>query len=243
MTDPTLVFVHSPLVGPLTGRAVADRFTAAGRRTVVADLRGAVAGPGPYVPAIVRRVAEAAAPLTGDVVLVGHSGAGPLLPAIAAGSPQPVRAVLFVDAGLPHPGRSWWQTTPAQLTRRLQQLADGGRLPPWHRWFPADTLAELLADARVRDAFTAEVPSLPLAYFHEPMPAAHWRGPAGYLLLSEAYRDDADRARRQGMPVVELSSHHLGTVSAPEAVAAALEELLAALPPARPQRPAEPGGC
>src|SRR5690606_28607349 len=111
----------------------------------------------------------------------------------------------------------------------------------WHRWFPAGTLAELLPDPRIREAFTAELGPLPLAYFHEPMPAADWRGPAGYLLLSPAYRDDAGRAGRLGMPVVELSSHHLGMVSAPETVATALGDLLAALPPA-PHRPADPAG-
>lgn len=110
----------------------------------------------------------------------------------------------------------------------------------WHRWFPADALAELLPDPQVRDAFTAELRPLPVAYFHEPMPPVHWPGPAGYLLLSQAYRDDADRARRLGMPVVELSRHHLGMVAAPEAVAAALGDLLAALAPGWPHRPAGP---
>lgn len=40
------------------------------------------------------------AQISRDVVLVGHSGAGALLPAIGAFSPRPVAGYLFVDAGL-----------------------------------------------------------------------------------------------------------------------------------------------
>ena len=39
------------------------------------------------------------------VVLVAHSGAGPLLPAIRASIHNPIRAYVFVDAGLPRDGR------------------------------------------------------------------------------------------------------------------------------------------
>lgn len=88
VADPALVFVHSPLVGPMTWRAVAARFTATGRRTVVADVSGAMAGAGPYLPAIVQRVAGAIAPLTDDVVLVGHSVA-PVVPGRCVGRAAP----------------------------------------------------------------------------------------------------------------------------------------------------------
>ena len=231
MTDPVLVFVHSPLVGPLTWRAVADRFDADGWRTAVPDLSAAMAGGGPYRPAVEQRVRDAAAGAGGPVVLIGHSGAGPLLSGIAATSPVPVRGLVYVDAGLPYPGRSWFQTAPRQLVEHLRQLEVDGWLPPWHEWFPAGAVATLLPEARLRERFTAQLRPLPVAYFQEPMPAATWPGPAGYLLLSEAYRDDATRAASLGMPVVELPSDHLAMVTAPAAVATALRDLLAALPP------------
>jgi pimeloyl-ACP methyl ester carboxylesterase len=50
--------------------------------------------------------ALARVPLDRPVVLVGHSGAGPLLPAIAGGLRQRVAGYVFVDAGLPADGRS-----------------------------------------------------------------------------------------------------------------------------------------
>lgn len=229
MAAEPLIFVHSPLTGPLAWRDVADAFAAAGRRTAVPDLTGVMAGAPPYHPAIARTVAAAADTLGEPAVLIGHSGAGPLLPGIAAATGTPVRALLYVDAGLPYPGRSWFETAPAELVARLRAMATDDRLPPWHRWFPEEALAELLPDPRLRDRFTAELSPLPLGYFHEPTAAATWSGPFGYLLLSEAYRDDADRAAAAGAPVRELRSHHLAMLTSPAAVTAALRDLLDAL--------------
>jgi hypothetical protein len=227
--DETLVFVHSPLVGPLTWRAVADRFAAAGRRTELPDLTGALAGPAPYLPRIAAAVTEVADPAGAPIVLIGHSGAGPLLPGIAAAVGVPVHALVYVDAGLPYPGQTWFERAPADLVAHLRGLASGGSLPPWHEWFPADAVAGLLPEPALRDRFTAELVSLPVDYFNERMPPADWSGPAGYLLLSEAYRDDATRAAGRGMPVVERIRDHLAMVTAPDPVTAALRELLAAL--------------
>jgi pimeloyl-ACP methyl ester carboxylesterase len=222
-----MVFVHSPLIGPLAWREVAGAFAAAGQPTAVPDFTGVLAGAPPYHPAIARAVAAALDSLGEPAVLVGHSGAGPLLPGIAAAAAAPVRALLYVDAGLPYPGRSWFETAPAELVAHLQGMATDGWLPPWHRWFPADALAELVPDPRLRDRFTAELSPLPLGYFHEPTAAETWSGPSGYLLLSEVYRDDAERAAAAGAPVRELPSHHLAMLTSPAAVTGALRDLVA----------------
>jgi hypothetical protein len=58
------------------------------------------------------------------VVLVGHSGAGPLLPVIHRGLVQPVVACLFVDASLPHPG----QSTLDELAVSVPELEEDGSL-------------------------------------------------------------------------------------------------------------------
>lgn len=235
MDESLLVFVHSPLVGPLTWRAVADRFTTTGRRPpLVPNLTPAMAGPAPYQPRLVRAVAEVADPAGQPVVLIGHSGAGPLLPSIAEALRVPVQALLYVDAALPYPGQTWFERAPDDLVAHVRGLARDGWLPRWHEWFPPDALPQLLPDPRQREAFTAELRPLPLGYFQERMPAATWLGPAGYLLLSDAYRDDAAQAADQGMPVVERISDHLAMVTAPDQVATALRELLAALRQATP---------
>lgn len=180
MTAPALVFVHSPLVGPLTWRAVADRFTDAGHATAIPDLTPEMAGTGPYQPAITRAVGEAAHRLGEPVALIGHSGAGPL-PGIAAAAGGGVRALVYVDAGLPHPGRSCFQTAPPDLVHRLLRMTSGGSLPPWHEWFPPDALVRLLPDQRVRARFAAQLVSLPLGCWCRelPWPSAGRSSPGG----------------------------------------------------------------
>jgi hypothetical protein len=62
-------------------------------------------------------------------------------------------------------------------------------------------------------------------------PAPGWpAAPAAYLLLSEAYQDEADRARELGWPVTERPSHHLALLTDPGPVAAALHDLIGQLP-------------
>jgi pimeloyl-ACP methyl ester carboxylesterase len=226
--DHVLAFVHSPLVGPLTWQAVADRFASDGLRTAVPDLTGAMAGPAPYQPGLAQAVAGAVDPLGVPAVLIGHSGAGPLLPGIAAALAVPVRALVYVDAGLPYPGQTWFERAPGELVAHLRGLASGdGWLPPWHEWFPPGSLAELLPDPELRARFTEDLSRLPAAYFEERMPAADWSGPGAYLLLSEAYRDDADQAAARGMPVAERPTHHLAMLTSPDLVASGMRDLLA----------------
>ena len=69
------MLVHSPLVGPSTMAPLAAMLRTRGWATVVPDLRSAVSAPARFG----RAVAEAAD--SADVV-VGHSGAGPFLPAV-----------------------------------------------------------------------------------------------------------------------------------------------------------------
>jgi hypothetical protein len=49
-----------------------------------------------------------------------------------------------------------------------------------------------------------------------------------YLLLSAAYRADADDSRSRGWPVVELPGNHLDLVDRPAEVAAAIRSLATA---------------
>ncbi|MEV6491366.1 alpha/beta fold hydrolase [Actinoplanes sp. NPDC051633] len=211
----TLVLLHSPLVGPLTWRAVAALLPDA----VAPDLSGAVTHAS--VASLV------AAQLDGDdpVVLAGHSGAGPLLPRIARAVRQPVDALIYVDSVLPHPGESWIENAPAGLVDRLRGIARDGVLPPWNEWFDPAAVASLLPDDEMRGRFVAELPRLPFSYFEEKASADVWNGPASYLLLSEGYRDDAAAARKAGLPVAEHVDHHLSMLTDPAAVAAALRRL------------------
>jgi hypothetical protein len=92
-------------------------------------------------------------------------------------------------------------------------------------------MAELVPDPAARQRFTAGCPPLPLAMFEEVHPTTRlWPdAPAAYLQLSEAYQDQAARARDLGWPVAERKSHHLAPLTHPALVAGALHQLLGQL--------------
>jgi hypothetical protein len=163
----------------------------------------------------------------GPLVLVGHSGAGPLLPADAAACGGAVEAAVFVDAGLPHPGASWLETAPPALGERLRGLAEGGRLPPWHEWFPPEALPPLLPDPGLRARFVAELPRLPVAYLEEPAPPEAVAAPrCAYLQLSAPYGPAADEAARRGWPTLREAADHLAPLTRPAWIADRLTGLV-----------------
>lgn len=219
--------MHSPLVGPTTWRSVGTYLRARGESVVVPAISPDVFASTRILPAIERAVADSvdACSAGGSVVLVGHSGAGPLLPGIADLVTSDVRGLAYVDALLPVPGVSWFQRAPDELATRLRGLARAGVLPTWDEWFEPGAVDELLPDSGVRAQFRAELPRLPLRYFDEPEPAASWRGPNGYLMLSEAYLAEAAQARTRGWLVLERPGHHLSMVTEPAAVGDAIVEL------------------
>jgi hypothetical protein len=234
MTDaPPLVLLHSPLVGPLTWRSVAAELRAGGIRVAVPELTfgdGATFADGPGLRArLVAQAAAACRETAGDAapVLVVHSGAGALVPSIAALAP--VRAAVYVDALLPHPGRSWFDTVDTETAAFLRGLAVGGLLPPWHTWFAADAFDPLLPDPLLRAVFLQELSPLPLAYFEETAPDLP--APRGsYVRTSEAYNAEADAAEALGWPVVRLPlDNHLAPITQPKTIADVVAELSAEL--------------
>ncbi|HXW87042.1 MAG TPA: alpha/beta hydrolase, partial [Streptosporangiaceae bacterium] len=218
----SFILVHSPLVGPASWKPAAASLAGRGHDVLIPDLTGTVAGGPPYCAPQAGVIAAAAAgAVAAGPVLVGHSGAGPLL-GVAAGLLADVGGFIFVDAGLPIPGQSWMQTVPADLVAEVRDMADGdGWLPPWPRWWPEEVLAELLPGQAARQEFAGDCPRLPLAMFEEVHPPAPgWpQAPAGYLRLSEGYAQEAGKARALGWPVTELASHHLAPFTDPELVA------------------------
>ena len=224
-----LLLVHSPLVGCETWDLVAADLAGRGYQVGVPDLTGTVEAGPPYCSRQAAVIADSAAGET--AILIGHSGAGPLLAAAGALIAQ-VRGYVFADAGLPAPGQSWMDTVPPGLATQLRQMADAQSwLPPWPQWWGEDALAGLLPDPDVRRRFAAGCPRLPLAMFEEVHPPAPQRldAPAAYLQLSEAYADQAAQARQHGWPVTHLAAHHLAPLTDPALVAGSLRELLSQL--------------
>lgn len=230
--SPVFVLIHSPLVGPTTWLPVADELARRRREAVVPSLLGVAAAPAPqwrHVPEAVRAAtAETAAP----VVLVGHSGAGLLLPVIADALAVDVAALVFVDSVLPSASGSL-RLAPAGRMTQLRALASDGVLPPWSSWFGQDAMRELIPEERLRATLEEEMPRLPLSYFEAsvPLPGDWSARPCAYLLLSgEPYAKSAAQARDQGWAVAETAgAGHLAMASDPIAVTDTLLDLERAL--------------
>ena len=222
-----LVLVHSPLVGPSTWAGVAAHLVAEGHAVVVPSLVDATRLGPPFATAHVGAVVDAvvAAGVRGPSVVVGHSGAGPLLPAVAAALPGGVAASVFVDAGLPTPGRSRLDDLHPSFRGRLRELVDArGVLPPWHEWWEPGTLEALVPDPGVRARVVGELGPVPYGLFEEPLPVVPgWPGaPCAYLRLSDAYVGEEAAAVGHGWPASSLPGGHLELVTSPVRVATAV---------------------
>ena len=211
--------LHSPLVGPAIWQTLVPVLRARGHAVAVPDLTPLMAGEGPYYAALAEGAASAVAD---NAILIAHSGAGALVPAIAALAEGRMRGAVFVDALLPHPGESWFAGVPAELGTRLRALAKNDKLPPWHAWWPKGAMEALLPDRAMGTAFLAEQSELPLSYFEEPAPALPLDIPFAYLRLSAAYDADAEAAEALGATTLRLNLHHLAPLTHPDVIADAL---------------------
>ena len=220
-----IVLIHSPLVGPSSWRWVANALDELGYRVAVPSLRrGAARG---SWQECVQLAASPAREIDGDVVLVGHSGAGPLLPLIAAELARPPTRLVFVDAALP-PARGDMALIPDDFADHLRGLAHDGVLPPWSEWFGPDTIAALIPDDERRRDVVADLSEIPLAYFDArlTLPEGWCQAATGaYILLSEVYRADASDAASRGWPTIEMIGGHMDLVTRPTAVADAIRAL------------------
>jgi pimeloyl-ACP methyl ester carboxylesterase len=228
--DSLIILVHSPLVGPFTWSLVARHLQAGGFDVLVPTLTDSGETPPPYWQqhAACLRQALASIPQERPVVLVGHSGAGALLPVLAQAARHPVTAYLFVDAGLPHPGQSRLQemeaSVPAIAQELRQLLVSGERYPNWSD----EDLREELPDGRVRQQMLAQVQPRSLNYYEEVMPdIPGWPdAPCGYLLFTQGYRPFLVQAQRAEWPGRMFHAGHFHMLVDPITVAAALIELM-----------------
>jgi hypothetical protein len=99
------VLIPSPFLGPGSWANVASCLSVA----IVADYTAMLGRSGDFYRAVAETIAAQVAGR--DCILVGHSGAGAMLPLVAEAIGRSVRCAVFADALLPHPGRSWFDTS------------------------------------------------------------------------------------------------------------------------------------
>ncbi len=228
MQEASWLLVHSPLVGPSSWRPVDDEARARGVDVIRPDLTSVGDAPAPrwehFVDSAVR-----ATDGRSDLVVVGHSGAGAMLPAIGARMGDRLRALVFVDSVVPPPRGA--HTTSERLRGSLDEKIANGRLLQWLDWWPDDVVAELVPGPEGRSELRSDMPRLPRSFYDEdvPVPLEWSTGPCAYLRLSSAYDEELDAAGRIGWPCAAIDGTHLSIFTDPSSVLDGIEALLTRL--------------
>jgi hypothetical protein len=215
----TFALIASPLVGPAGWRWLCDELRDRDHTVAVPEL----ASPDVAAPVWAAHVERVSMQLAGmpELVLVGHSAAGRLLPLVA--ERIDVRGCVFLDAQLPvdllPPADDDW------FLAHVRTLAREGRLPPWSDWWSEAAWQELVPDPARRAALERALPRVSLASVEEVPPARPTPPGAAYLRLSRLYEPEEAAARALAWPVARLDAQHLHFVVDERAVADALERL------------------
>ncbi len=104
-----------------------------------------------------------------DIVLVGHSWSGLILPAVADCLPGRVLRLVFVDAVLPEIGKSFVDLAGPQFEQLLSAHCDGVRIRPWP--LPMFGLAD---DGEKAKQFAARLTPMPVAAFRDAYTGPDW---------------------------------------------------------------------
>jgi hypothetical protein len=236
----TVVLLHSPLTGAAAWGGLPDTLRTTGVRVVVVEVTDDGEPPYAtrYVAAAATQIAAALAASDGPadpLVLVGHSGAGPLLAQVGfarRAARAPVGGYVFLDAGLPRPARSasrleLMETEDAAFAADLRDTLEAGESFP--AWTDTDLRGEIPDDGD-RALLLASLRPRGLDFFTEPLPApTDWPdAPCAYLQTSDAYATPARLARGRAWPTTTTTpiKSHFAAMTNPEQTATALQALL-----------------
>lgn len=217
------VLIHSPLVGALTWRLVADQLRRLDLVVFTPTLSDSPDANEPYWKQHADSVARSLAEIPKDaaLTLVAHSGAGPLLPVIRRSIPNPVRSYVFVDAGIPVNEATrldLMKLEDAEWANEFQkELEHGGRFPTWN----VDDLSEVVPDENLRMKLVSELRPRGLDFFTEPIPVFDgWPdAPCIYIQFSAAYDWDAAQAESHRWPTYKTEANHFHMLVDPKQVA------------------------
>lgn len=167
-----------------------------------------------------------------DVVLVGHSYAGMILPAVAVRAADRLARLVFLDAFVPKDGDRCFDLMPAEAGEGIRQQAqaegDGWRFPP----FSLEALG-IVADEDVRSVGPRLSPQ-PLKTYEEAvrLPPGEWESVQrtyvfctgrAFRGLFERFADEA--STDPGSDRIDLDVAHEPMITAPEALSKALVQV------------------
>jgi pimeloyl-ACP methyl ester carboxylesterase len=158
-----------------------------------------------------------------DVVLVLHSYAGMLGPALLAALRPRLRHIAWIEALIPPPGVSLLDIAAPATAARLRSAAEqaGGH------WLAPPAVEQFdLPDPQIGPAIAARLTPHPWPSFSQPLRLAQddvLAFPGSVLLANDRpaapYAAVGDRARAAGWPVHETSGGHLLMLTRPDVVA------------------------
>jgi len=217
------VLIHSPLVGGLTWALVAEQMRQRGQNVIVPILSDSTTSKESFWKQHAESVAQALSDVPQDVglILVAHSGAGPLLPVIRQAVQNPIRAYAFVDAGIPRDGATRLDLMKSEDSEWAKQFEDslkrGEYFPTWR----SEDLREIVPDENWRQQLVAEIHPRGLDFFTEPIPVfQEWPdAPCIYILFSSPYRKAEIQARQRSWKTYKLDAGHFHMLVNAKAVA------------------------
>lgn len=225
----TFALIHSPLVGPSTWKLVASQLQKQNYQVIVPTLVDSGADTKTFWEQHAESASETINGATADgaCLLVGHSGAGPILPAIGERLRQPPDGYIFVDAGLPSDQVSRLDMMKCESSQWADKfegyLAAGGRYPDWSN----TDLRSLIPDNDLRQQLLKEISARALSFFTEQISVPDsWVGtPCGYVQFTETYRVPANRAKEWKWPFIRFQAGHFHMLVEPIVVADALVQI------------------
>jgi hypothetical protein len=215
MSKLPFILIHSPLLGTLTWRSVAQDLREQGYDAFTPQLRDSSQID---LPLWQQEVNSIEVPIT-DAVLVGHSGAGALLPSL--GKKLGVQGYIFVDAVLvfnPATRLALMRSEDIEFAQEFEQfLQAGGKFPNWKD----EDLKTLIPDDKLRQELLADMHPRSLSFFTEQIevPASWNTKPCAYIQLSPSYDSYSSQAESIDWTVVRRNTHHFEMVTQPEAIA------------------------
>ncbi len=165
-----------------------------------------------------------------DVVLVGHSFAGPVISGVAEELRARIRQLIYLDAALLEDGESMFDCMPPEVAaerRRLAAESDGGLS------LPVPTRRDLgILDDEHWDCLARHLTPHPLSTYKSPLSLKRPPGeglPCSYIVCTDPLYPplawSRKRAERYGWPLHTIETGHDAMVSAPEPLSTLLMRL------------------
>lgn len=214
MPHHNFVLIHSPLLRNYTWQAVASILRASGHVALTPELTDDSNYPLPYWKQEVDSINFS----IDSPIIVGHSGAGVLLPHI--GQKLNAKAFIFVDVVLMFEPQSRLDLLYQEGVNFAEEfeahLKSGGKFPEW----TDEQLHSMITDDTIRQSLLTDLNPRGLDFFSEQIevPNSWTTLPIAYIQLSDSYSFYAKQATEQNWHVVHFPSHHFEMLTNPTRV-------------------------